>query len=65
MRVLTDDQLLEIHDNAQKTIARRLLQGYASITAEYTRQAKAAEREIIARGRYVDAKNHIMKGENR
>lgn len=58
MRVLTDDQLLAVHDNAQKHVADRLKTGHTSILAGYARQARASEREIIARGRYGDARNH-------
>ena len=61
MRVLTDEQLLAVHEKAQGTVTNRLLTGYTTILGSPARQARAAEREIIARGRFQDARNHTMR----
>lgn len=61
MRVLTDEQLLAVHDQAQQTISHRLQSGYTNIIGNAEKQARAAEREIIARGRFEDARNHIPR----
>ncbi len=58
MRALTDEQLHAVHEHAQQKVAERLVTGYADITREYSRQARAAEREILSRGHFTDAKNH-------
>ena len=60
MRVLTDGQLLAVHENAQKHVVVGLQNDYVLSTVGYARQARAAEREIIARGRYADARNHEL-----
>ena len=61
MRALTDGQLLVVHENAQADVARRLRNGHASIVGSAVRQARAAEREILARGQFEDARNRVRK----
>lgn len=64
MRVLTDEQLLVVHEKAQSTVTHRLLTGYTNILGSPARQARAAKREIIARGRFHDARNHTTRNDN-
>lgn len=61
MRVLSDEQLLATHDQAQAKVIFCLTNGYESVVGGHVRRARAAEKEILSRGRFSDARNHTER----
>ena len=54
--VISDDQLVKIHERAQAEVADCLSGGFLTLTAKYTKIAKAAERELRSRARFNKGK---------
>lgn len=56
MQALTDEQLHDRHTMAQNQVAYHLANGHENIMGSWVRQAHAAQKEILARGRFANAK---------
>lgn len=52
LSVVSDAQLVRIHERAQAEVSDCLNGGFVTLTAKYTKIAKAAERELRSRDRY-------------
>jgi hypothetical protein len=59
VRVLTDEQLVETHTKAQNTISYSMQMDMKILAVPYIKTARAAEREIRSRTKYLRPRRSI------